>query len=62
MKTEPIIRLLAGILVLISIGLGFYVNQYWYLLAVFVAFNLAQSAITGVCVMEKILLKLGFQK
>jgi hypothetical protein len=62
MKIEQIIRLLAGILILIGIILGFYMNQYWYLLVIFVALNFIQSAITGFCGMEKILIKLGFQK
>lgn len=49
MKTEMIIRILAGTLVLTSIVLSRYVHPNWLILAAFVGANLIQSAFTGFC-------------
>ena len=53
MKTESIIRILAGTLVLLSIALA-YINPWWLTLAGFVGVNLIQSALTGFCPAEMI--------
>lgn len=55
MKMENRIRILAGTFVLTSLALGYYVNQWWLLLAAFVGVNLIQSAFTGFCPAEMIL-------
>jgi hypothetical protein len=59
MKIESSIRLLAGALVLVSVTLACLLSPWWLLLAVFVGFNLIQSAFTGFCPAEIILRKLG---
>lgn len=59
MTTERGVRLLAGILVGISLTLGYLVSPAWLLLGAFVSLNLIQSAFTGVCPAEKILRRLG---
>ncbi|MCX8108092.1 MAG: DUF2892 domain-containing protein [Verrucomicrobiae bacterium] len=59
MKTESAIRMLAGSMVLLSVALGYFVSEWWLLLAVFVGLNLIQSAFTGFCPAENILAKLG---
>jgi hypothetical protein len=59
MKTESIIRLLAGTLVLVSVTLAHLVSPWWLLLAVFVGVNLVQSVVTGFCLAEIIVRKLG---
>ena len=59
MKTESIIRILAGSLVLLGLGLAQFVNHGWLLLAAFVGLNLIQSAFTGFCPAEIIVRKLG---
>jgi hypothetical protein len=59
MKTERAVRLMAGILVLVSLALGLWVNPWWFVLTAFVGLNLAQSSITGFCPAEMILRKLG---
>jgi hypothetical protein len=51
----------AGIMVLASIALGFYVHSGWLWLGVFVGANLLQSAFTGFCPLAIILRKLGVQ-
>jgi hypothetical protein len=59
MKRQSIIYLVAGTLVLTGLALGDWVNQLWLLLAAFVGFNLFQTAFTGFCPLERILIKLG---
>jgi hypothetical protein len=58
MKLEYRIRVLAGVLVLLSVTLAHYVSAWWLFLAVFVGLNLIQSAFTGFCPAEKILTKI----
>jgi len=62
MKTENIIYLVAGTFILTSLALAHWVDQRWLLLAVFVGLNLFQSAFTGFCPLERILIKLGVPK
>ena len=59
MKLENAIRIMAGTMVLISLGLAHWVSEWWLLLAVFVGVNLIQSALTGFCPAEIILKKFG---
>jgi hypothetical protein len=59
MKMESAIRILAGTMVLISISLAHWVSEWWLLLAVFVGFNLIQSALTGFCPAEYVFRALG---
>ena len=59
MKMERIIRGIAGTFVLISLALGHYYSEYWYLFTAFVGLNLLQSAFTRWCLMETILEKAG---
>jgi Inner membrane protein YgaP-like, transmembrane domain len=62
MKLENAVRIMAGTMVLISLGLARWVNEWWLLLTVFVGVNLIQSALTGFCPAEIILKKLGVGK
>ena len=62
MKMENAIRILAGTLVLASLGLSHWFHPNWLWLAVFVGVNLIQSALTGFCPAEIILGKLGVGK
>ena len=39
----------AGFMVLVSLALGYYVSDYWYLLTAFVGLNLMQASVTGFC-------------
>jgi hypothetical protein len=59
MKIQRIIYLVAGTLVLTGLALGHFVNRRWLLLSAFVGLNLFQTAFTGFCPLERILLKLG---
>lgn len=53
------IRAIAGTFVLLSLALGYFVNEYWYLFTAFVGVNLLQSSLTKWCLMEDILKKIG---
>lgn len=53
------VYLMAGTMVLASVALGHYVSPWWFLLTVFVGVNLIQSAFTGFCPAEMILVRLG---
>ena len=59
MNIERYIRLIAGAFVLLSLALGYWVNQYWFLFTAFVGLNLLQSAFTNWCPMMTILRKAG---
>ena len=56
---EMIIRRFAGVFLLVSLALGFWVNPLWYLFTAFVGLNLFQSSFTGFCPLEMILRKIG---
>lgn len=62
MKLENLIRAIAGTFIVISILLGMFLNTNWYWFTVFVGVNLFQSAFTGWCLMEKILLHFNIAK
>ncbi len=49
MNVERALRLLAGVMVLLSIALAYYVSRYWIWLTAFVGLNLLQSAFTNWC-------------
>ncbi len=42
-------RILAGVVTLTGLGLGFFVSPWWYLLTAFAGANILQSAFTGFC-------------
>lgn len=53
---ERIVRAVAGMFVLTSIALTYYVSINWMWFGVFVGVNLLQSSFTKFCPLEKILL------
>jgi hypothetical protein len=58
MNLERKIRASAGVFVLGSLALGWWVHPGFYLFTVFVGANLLQSAFTGICPLENILRRL----
>ncbi len=62
MKTESLVRIFAGTMVLVSTALIYFVSPWWLLLNVFIGLNLIQSAFTGFCPPEILLKKLGIGK
>ena len=61
MKTEDIVRAMAGTMVLAGLALAHWVHPNWIWLSVFVGANLLQSAFTGFCPAELIVRKLKGQ-
>ena len=49
MTVERGLRLMAGVMVLLSITLTYYLSHYWMWLTVFIGLNLLQSAFTNWC-------------
>ncbi len=66
MTTWRIVRIIAGLFILLSLGLGIpgspiFVNQWWLAFTAFVGANLLQSGLTKWCLMETILRKAGIE-
>jgi len=59
MSLERSIMAFAGFMVLLSLGLTYFVHPYFVWLNVFVGANLFQSAFTGFCPAGSLLHKLG---
>lgn len=60
-----IVRSIAGLFILLSLALGVeaspvFHNANWLWFTVFVGANLFQSGITRWCLMDKILMRMGF--
>ena len=60
MKSESLVRALAGSLVLLGTLLAWRISPWWLLLPAFVGANLLQSAFTGFCPPTLVLGKLGW--
>jgi hypothetical protein len=61
MNVERLLRLIAGLFILASVALGYWVSPWFYLFTAFVGLNLFQSGITNWCPMMTILRKAGVQ-
>lgn len=55
MCNDRIIRRFAGLFVLASLALGWWVHPAWFLFTAFVGLNLLQSSVTNFCPLERIL-------
>lgn len=62
MTVENGVRVMAGCMILLSLGLAVGVSYWWLLLTAFVGVNLIQSAFTGICPAAGILRKAGLQE
>ena len=62
MAINDSIKLIAGIFIVLSITLGHFVSEYFFLFTAFVGVNLLQSSFTKWCLMEKILKKAGLRE
>lgn len=61
MTIERALRAVAGVFVLLSLGLGYFVHPGFFLFTAFVGLNLLQSAFTNACPAMAILGKLGLR-
>jgi DUF2892 family protein len=56
---ERMIKRVAGIFIIIGLLLGYFVNEYFYLIDAFVGLNLLQTSFTNWCPLGSILGKCG---
>jgi len=61
MNIDRFVLAFAGIVVLVSVALGIWVDQNWFFLTAFVGLNLLQSSFTGFCPLAIVLRKFGLQ-
>ena len=61
MNVDRALRLVAGVVIMLSIALGHFVDANWYYFTAFVGLNLFQSAFTNWCPVMTILRKMGLQ-
>lgn len=59
MTVERIVVAFSGIVILVSLVLAYFVNPYWLAFAAIIGLNLSQSAFTGFCPFEYVLMKIG---
>ncbi len=61
MNIDRAVLAFAGLVVLISLTLGYFVSPYWFLLTAFAGLNLLQAAFTGFCPTALIFKAAGFK-
>lgn len=61
MSIERAVLAFAGVMILVSVALGYAVSPYWYLFTAFIGLNLLQSAFTGFCPAAMIFRWLGLK-
>ena len=62
LHTQYIVRRFAGVFVLASLALGWFVHPGWFLFTAFVGLNLLQSSFTRFCPLETMLHRLAGRK
>ncbi len=62
MNVNRYLRMIAGVFVLISVALGYWVSPWWFMFTAFIGVNLFQSAFTNWCPMMTFLRKLGVRE
>jgi len=55
MCNDNVIRRFAGVFIIVSVALGYWVSPAWLLFTLFVGINLLQSSFTGFCPLERML-------
>ena len=59
MTIHRYLRMIAGIVVLLGVTLGYFVDPRWFLLTAFAGLNLLQSAFSDWCPVMTVLRKMG---
>ena len=60
MDVNRVLRMIAGVFIMLSVALGVYHNANWFFFTGFIGLNLFQSSFTNKCPMMLILKKTGF--
>lgn len=61
MTMNEALRMIAGVFIVASLALGYFVHPAWFLFTAFVGVNLFQSAFTKWCPMMSLLRKVGLR-
>jgi len=61
MTIDRAVLAFAGVMILLSVALVYWVSGWWLLLTVFIGLNMLQSAFTSFCPAAKFFKKLGIQ-
>jgi len=61
MNRDRAVLAFAGVMVLLSVALAYFVSPWWQLLTVFVGLNLFQAAFTGWCPAARVFAALGIK-
>ncbi len=56
---ERILFFVAGVLILLSLALTYFISKYWLILAGIMGLNLILFATTGFCTVANVLVKIG---
>ncbi|MBB5206551.1 YgaP family membrane protein [Chiayiivirga flava] len=59
MNLDRAVLAFAGVMILASVALVYFVSPWWLLLTAFVGLNLLQSSVTGFCPAAIVFRKLG---
>ncbi|MBV6424729.1 MAG: hypothetical protein NAOJABEB_02542 [Steroidobacteraceae bacterium] len=59
MNLDRAVFAFAGVMILVSVGLVYFISPWWLLLTAFIGLNLLQSAFTGFCPAALVLRRLG---
>ena len=62
MTVNEALRAMAGLVILVSVALAYWVSPYWLALTAFVGLNLLQSAFSKWCPAMTIFRKLGLKE
>jgi hypothetical protein len=61
MNVDRAVFAFAGIVVSLSLALGYFVSPYWFLLTAFAGLNMFQAAFTGFCPAAMIFKAIGLK-
>ncbi|KAA2285306.1 YgaP family membrane protein [Arenimonas fontis] len=61
MNLDRAVMAFAGVMILVSVALTYFVSPWWLLLTTFVGLNLLQASFTGFCPAAMLLGKLGIK-
>lgn len=61
MRVEEALRMVAGILIVVSVALGHWVNPWFFAFTAFIGLNLLQSAFSKWCPMMSLLKSAGLR-
>lgn len=62
MNVDKAVMAFAGVMILLSLALTYFVSHHFVWLTAFVGLNMIQAAFTGFCPAAKIFAKMGFSE